>query len=274
MSLRRTCALLIIALAPGSGCSAAFAQASADALAKQLANPIASLTSVPMQLNYDDGFGPAGDGNGHKFTLNVQPVIPVSISENWNMISRTIVPVIGQDEIYPGAGDQFGLGDTTQSLFFSPKALTKSGWTWGVGPAFLIPTATDDLMGSGKWGAGPTGVALKQTASGWTYGALFNHIWSFAGDGDRANVNATYLQPFLAKGLGKGRTVNVALESTYNWETRQWTVPLNIGYSKVTRIGKQLVSFQGGVRYYVEKPQSGPNWGLRFTVTLLYPKKH
>ncbi len=250
-------------------CPVAYAQQSADALAKQLANPIASLTSVPMQLNYDDGFGT----DGYKYTLNVQPVIPVSISEDWNMISRTILPIIGQDNIYPGAGDQFGFGDTTQSLFFSPKALTASGWTWGVGPALLIPTATDDLLGADKWGAGPTAVVLKQIASGWTYGALVNHIWSFAGDDDRTDVNGTYLQPFLAKGLGKGRTVNVAFESTYNWEADQWTVPLNIGYSKVTRISTQLVSFQGGVRYYLEAPQGGPDWGLRFTVTLLYPKK-
>lgn len=242
-----------------------------EALAKQLANPIASLTSVPMQLNYDDGFGPSDDGD--KFTLNVQPVIPVSLSEDWNMISRTIVPIASQHDIFPGAGSQFGLGDTVQSLFFSPKALTASGWTWGLGPVFLVPTATDDLLGSEKWGAGPTGVALKQTASGWTYGALFNHIWSFAGDGNRADINATYLQPFLAKGLGQGRTVNVSLESTYDWEAEQWTVPLNVGYSKVSRIGKQLVSYQGGVRYYVEASDNAPDWGLRFTFTLLYPRK-
>jgi len=116
-------------------------------------------------------------------------------------------------------------------------------------------------------------VALKQTAGGWTYGALFNHIWSFAGNGNRADVDATYLQPFLAKGLGKGRTANVALESTYNHDAHQWTIPLNVGYSKVTRVGGQLVSFQGGVRYYLEAPRNGPDWGLRFTFTLLYPKK-
>lgn len=269
MVFRSMFVLTLLAPMMSLGSSTAYGQTSADELAKKLSNPIADLTTVPFQLNFDDGYG----SNGYKYSLNVQPVIPVSISESWNMISRTIVPIVDQDNIFPGAGGQFGLGDTTQSLFFSPKALTASGWTWGIGPALLIPTATDDLLGTGKWGVGPTAVALKQTAGGWTYGALVNQIWSFAGDDDRSDVSATYFQPFIAKGLGKGRTINVGLESTYNWKTSQWTVPLNIAYSKVTRIGTQLVSFQGGVRCYLEAPQGGPDWGLRFSVTLLYPKK-
>lgn len=270
MNPRRVRLLAFLSLSFGCVPLLAHAQ-DADALAKQLSNPIASLTSVPMQFNYDDGIGP--DGDGERYFVNVQPVIPVSISEDWNMISRTIIPVISQDEIFPGAGNQFGLGDTVQSLFFSPKALTASGWTWGIGPALLVPTSTDDLLGSEKWGAGPTAVALRQTTSGWTYGALVNHLWSFAGEDERADINATYLQPFLARSLGKGRTVSVALESTYDWEGEQWTVPFNLGYSKVSRIGKQLVSYQGGVRYYLEAPDGGAEWGLRFTLSLLFPTK-
>lgn len=241
----------------------------ADELAKQLSNPIASLTSVPMQLNYDDGLG----DDGQRFLLNVQPVIPVSIGANWNVISRTIVPLISQDDILPGAGSQSGLGDVLQSLFFSPKALAASGWTWGVGPALLLPTASDDLLGAEKWSAGPTAVALKQTAGGWTYGALVNHLWSFAGDDARADVSSTSLQPFLAKGLGQGRTLTWNFESSYDWKGRQWTIPFNVAYSKVAGIGSQLVSYQVGARYYFEAPEGGPQWGLRFTFTLLYPKK-
>lgn len=220
-----------------------------------------------MQVNHDDGIGPLDDGD--RFSLNVQPVIPVSISDRWNIISRTIIPVISQDDVFAGAGSQFGLGDTVQSLFFSPKALTAGGWTWGVGPVLLIPTATDDLLGGEKWGGGPTAVALRQTITGWTYGWLVNHIWSFAGDGNHTDISATYLQPFLAKSLGQGRTVSASLESTYDWKGEQWTAPLNIGCSKVCRIGQQFVSYQYGVRHHLEAPAGGAEWGMRFTFALL-----
>lgn len=240
----------------------------ADELAKQLSNPVASLVSVPLQLNYDDGYA----GGGARMLLNVQPVIPVSISDDWNMISRTILPIAYQDDIATGSGSQFGLGDTTQSLFFSPKKPTAGGWILAIGPAFLVPTATDDLLGTGKWGAGPTALALKQTTTGWTYGALVNHIWSVAGDDDRADVSSTFLQPFLAKAIGQGRTLTVNSESTYDWESEQWTVPVNFLYSRVTKLGGQMVSYAAGARVYLDAPPGGPDWGLRFVLTLLYPK--
>jgi Putative MetA-pathway of phenol degradation len=251
----------------GPAASGAEVAADADALAKALSNPVAALISVPLQLNYDDGY----ELGGERFTLNIQPVVPIGISEHWNMISRTILPVIEQSDVVNG-DSQFGLGDTVQSLFFSPKAPTKSGWIWGVGPAFMLPTATDDLLGSEKWSIGPTAVVLKQTESGWTYGALANHLWSVAGDDNRGDVNATFLQPFLSKGLGHGRTATVNFESTYDWEGEQWTVRVNFMYSKVTKIGGQMVSFAGGARAYLDAPENGPDWGLRFVVTLLFPK--
>jgi hypothetical protein len=157
-------------------------------LAKKLANPVSSLISAPLQFNYDESIGPADDGE--RITLNIQPVIPTALNDDWNLISRTILPVIYQSDIFPGAGSQSGIGDITQSLFVSPKAPTPGGVLWGAGPVFLIPTASNDLLGSGKWGAGPTLVAVKQTGH-WTYGALLNHIWSVGGDSDRADINSS-----------------------------------------------------------------------------------
>jgi hypothetical protein len=136
----------------------------------------------------------------------------------------------------------------------------------------LVPTATDDLLGQDQWALGPTAVALKQTDAGWTYGALMNQLWSVSGGDDRPEVNAMFLQPFLTRGLGRGQTLAFNFESTYDWERGQWTIPFNLGYAKVSKLGSQLVSWQGGVRYYLEAPEGGPEWGLRFIFTLLFPK--
>jgi hypothetical protein len=243
----------------------------ADAgLAQKLANPVAALISVPFQFNYDDGIGPTNDGA--RAVLNIQPVIPFSVGEDWNIISRTIVPLVDQSDIFPGAGSQTGLGDTVQSLFLSPKAPTAGGIIWGVGPVILLPTATDDLLGTGKWGIGPTGVVLRQEGP-WTVGGLANHIWSVAGDEDRADVSQTFLQPFVSYTTPDAWTFTLQTESTYDWETEEWAVPVNAIASKVVSVGDRPVSFFGGVRYWAEAPDGAPEgWGLRFGATLLFPK--
>ncbi|HEY4366605.1 MAG TPA: hypothetical protein VGN07_05165 [Steroidobacteraceae bacterium] len=268
--MKFSCNSTILAAACSLAClpdSAGAQEADADALAKQLSNPVAALISVPFQLNYDTGYA----ADGEKWLLNVQPVIPIGLNEKWNVISRTILPLVAQKNVVDN-DSQSGLGDTVQSFFFSPKGPTASGWILGAGPAALLPTATDGSLGQEQWALGPTAVALKQTQTGWTYGALVNQLWSVAGDDDRPAVNAMFLQPFVSKALGKGRTVVLNLESSYDWERKQWTVPVNLGYSKVSKLGKQLVSWQGGVRVYADAPEGGPDWGLRVTFTLLYPR--
>lgn len=243
----------------------------AASLAKKLSNPIAALISVPFQFNWDSNLGPNDDGD--KFYLNTQPVIPVSISQDWNMISRTIVPLVYTTDLAPGVDDKFGLGDILQSLFFSPKAPGPGGIIWGLGPVALVPTATDDSLGGEKWGAGPTGVALMQKGR-WTIGALANHIWSFAGNEDRDEINATFLQPFLSYTTPKAWTMTLNTESTYDWNSENWSVPVNAQVSKLFKIGKQPVSLGGGLRYWAESPDGGPEGlGARVVFTLLFPKK-
>jgi hypothetical protein len=250
--------------------SPALAQEDSAELAKKLSNPVAALISVPFQLNMDQDVGPVDDGD--RWTLNVQPVIPFELDRDWNIISRTILPVVWQDDIFPGAGSQFGIGDIVQSAFFSPKAPTAGGWIWGAGPVLLLPTGTDDLLTADKWGAGPTGVVLKQRGP-WTYGALANHIWSFAGDGDRSDVSATFLQPFLSYTTPSAWTFTLNTESTYDWKSEEWSVPVHGVVTKVTKVGGQLVSVGGGLRYWADGPASAPEGlGFRFIFTLLFPK--
>jgi len=263
-------AFVSASLALGCAMSPAYGQETPDSLAKKLSNPIASLISVPLQYNAD--FGAAADGKGEFHTLNVQPVIPVALNNDWNLISRTVLPISARNDVYPGDDSVSGVGDTLQSFFFSPSQPTEDGLVWGIGPVFLLPTATDDRLGSEKWGIGPTAVALVQKGP-WTAGALANHIWSVAGEEDRNDVNATFLQPFLGYALGRGRTVSAAMEASYDWESEQLTAPATLAVSQVLPVGKQLISVQVGGRYYLDAPANAPEWGVRATLTFLFPKK-
>lgn len=256
-------------LAPGLGfATPGHAQNTNADLAKQLSNPVANLISVPLQYNYNDGFG---DGGGRQNYVNFQPVVPVSLNANWNVIIRTILPVIDQYDMVPGSGTQFGLGDTTQSFFFSPKAPGPGGLIYGVGPAFLYPTATEEALGTGKWGAGPTIVALKQEG-GWTYGVLANHIWSVTGQSAREDLSNTFLQPFASYTTAKATTYTLNTESTYDWKDNQWSVPINAMVTQLLKVGDQRIQVGGGLRYWAESPEGAADgWGARAVLTFLFP---
>lgn len=237
-------------------------------LAKKLANPVAALISVPLQYNYDDKFG--ADDKGTKSVLNIQPVIPFSLNDNWNLITRTIVPLVDQKDI-PSGTDKSGIGDILQSFFFSPKDAV-GGWILAAGPVILYPTASDELLGGEKWGAGPTALALQQTGP-WTYGFLVNHVWSVAGDNDRADMSATFIQPFLSYITKTKTTLGLSVESTYDWQNEQWSVPVNASVSQMLKVGPQIMSVSAGARYWADSPEAGSEgWGMRAGVTLLFPK--
>jgi hypothetical protein len=285
-SMSRTVAITgLLAVTAAAQSTSESRSASDDELVKQLANPVASLISVPFQNNFDFNLG---TGQGWRYTLNFQPVVPIKLNSSWTLIIRTIVPFIHQEDLFKGALDQVtlpsdvvqklkgrfgrtqsGLSDITQSFFLSPSQ-GPFGITVGIGPAFLYPSATDELLGTGKWGAGPTAVVLKQVG-GWTVGALANQIWSFAGDNSRAYVSRTFLQPFVAYATPTKTTFTINTESTYDWNAGQWTIPVNFMISQLLRVGKLPVSLTLGARYYAKAPRTGPDWGLRFVVTPLFP---
>lgn len=255
-------------------------------LAKKLQNPVAALISVPIQNNFDFKVGP---DDGFRYTANFQPVVPLNLSAKWLLISRTILPLVHQSDafapqvddtdigaesgVYAGSGEQTGLGDVTQSFFFSPRKPLPGGIIFGIGPAFLVPTATNRYLGAGKWGAGPTTVALKQAGS-WTVGMLFNYIASFAGQSARSDVSTAFLQPFVSYTFKNTTTIGLNTESTMDFETDSWTTPINLTIGKIYRFGKQPVNLTIGGKYYAAGPAGAPEWGLRFVATFLFPAKH
>jgi len=238
---------------------------SAAELAKKLANPIASLISVPFQSNWDVGLGSA---NGSKMVLNVQPVVPFKLSKDWNLITRSIVPVVSQFDVSGASTSESGLGDAVVTAFLSPS---KGGITWGVGPVFLLPIATDELLGTEKFGIGPSVVALKQSG-GWTYGGLANHLVSVAGSEDRGKVNATFLNPFASYNWKSGAGIVLNVEYTHDWENDlDVLVCLFPTLTAVTKFGKQTVSFAIAPRFHFA-PETRPDYGVRAVVTLVFPK--
>ncbi|MFC6620045.1 hypothetical protein [Novosphingobium panipatense] len=259
--------IIIVVLAGFSSCSAAAQEAEdADELARKISNPAAFMISVPIHADLD--LGDAAHDTVERYLLDIEPVIPFRLSQNWNMISHTDFPLAYSNPAGPGGGT-FGLGDINQTLSFTPAK--HGGLVWALGARASIPTATSKILGTGKLAVGPSLLLLRQTKS-LTMGVSADHLWSIAGKSDRADISSTEVQPFLAWHIGGGRTISSNLDVSYDWEGDQWEVPLNVSFSKVTKVGRQMMSLSIGGKYWFEAPTDQPEWGITIGAVLLFPQ--
>jgi len=255
--------------APGAAAAAPAPETEGAELAKKLNNPISDLFSVPFQFNWENGIGPQDET---RYILNIQPVMPFSATEKVNLIVRVIAPIVSQPPVVSGGVAASGVSDILASFFLSPK---QGAFVWGVGPVVSVPSTSVPSLGTAKWSAGPTGIVLKQQG-GWTYGALVNQIWSFAGEADRSDVDQMFLQPFVAYTTKSLWTFTANSESTANWmvdSPDRWTAPVNLMFSKLSSFGTFPASYQFGWGYFFARPENGPTWKVRANITILMPKK-
>ena len=238
-----------------------------SALAKESQNPLTAMYTLPLQNNTSFGIGP------HDRTANVtniQPVIPVPV-DDWMLINRTIFPVVYAPYPQETDGGVWGMGDINYTGWFSPPS---KGVIWGVGPILSFPTATDDILGSGKWSAGPSVVVLSMSGP-WVIGGLANNLWSFAGDSDRDSVNQMLVQPFVNYNLDDGWFLTSGPIITADWtedQSDRWMVPLGGGVGKVFNIGGQPMNCNVQAFKNVVKPDGGADWSLRIQLTFLFPQ--
>jgi hypothetical protein len=249
----------------------AHAELSATELAKLAQNPVGNLISVPFQNNTNFNVGPL---NGTQNILNIQPVIPIEINSEWNVITRTIVPVISQPALYPGDNRTNGIGDTVFTAFLSPA---KPGhWIWGAGPVFQLPTDTNAQLGNKNWGAGPSAVVLRlEHGNPWVFGVLVNNIWSLSSSQRGGSYNNGLIQPFVNYNFEGGFYLVSGPILTVDWKAdsgQKWTVPLGGGIGKIFHMGKLPVNTTLQAYYNVVHPDDGANWQLRFQVQLMFPK--
>jgi hypothetical protein len=238
-------------------------------LAQEIANPLTTMIMVPVQFEYNENIGPTDDGT--RSTIFVQPIIPFELNDDWNLITRTIVPFIEQDDIFPGAGSQRGVGDISESLFFSPTKPTDSGWITGYGPYFQLDTATDDYLGYEEHGVGGSFIALKVDGP-FTYGFLTTQVYSAEGHLGGAYSN-TFVQPFLDYTTEGAMTFELTSETNYNWNSDDWSIPLTLTASQYFEVGGQPLLIGGGFKYWLESAPGDPEGlSLNINLYLLFPK--
>lgn len=274
LSMLGAVAILMIVAPPCTAEDAASSGAPRESLLEKSQNPISDLISVPFQFNVNFHVGRL---DRTQLLVNFQPVYPAKLNEKWNLIIRPITPIILNPALVPGGSSTFGIGDLNPQFFLSPSTPARTALgdlTWGVGPAFLLPTASHESMGTGKWSAAPAAV-LFFASKPFTYGALIQNYFSFAGEDGRPNVNQFVLQPFFNYNFGKGWSLGTAPIIIANWEAddRQWTLPLGGGVTKLTKFGRQPVSLILRGYYNALRPLNGPDWQLQAQLTLLFPKK-
>ena len=257
----------LVAVAP------AHAEMSAEELAKLAQNPVGNLISVPFQNNTNFNVGPL---DGTQNILNIQPVYPIEVNPDWNIITRTIMPLIWQPGFAAGQGTEFGLGDIQLSAFLSPSKPTAEGIIWGAGAIVQMPTNTDARLGNKNWGLGPTAVVLRiKHGDPWVYGVLANNVWSLSSDERGGAYSNGLLQPFVNYNFKEGFYLTSAPIMTVNWKAdsgQQWTVPLGGGVGKIFHLGRLPVNTQLSAYYNVVHPDDGANWQLRAQMQLMFPK--
>jgi hypothetical protein len=250
--------------------SAARAELSSEELAKIAQNPVGNLISVPFQENLNLNAGPYEKNQN---VLNIQPVIPIDVNEDWNIITRTILPIVSLPPLSPYQGRTSGIGDLQITAFLSPAK--PGAWIWGVGAITQLPTHSNQLLGNDNTGFGPSFVVLHlEKGSPWVYGFLANNVWS-SNNSTAPSYNNGLLQPFLNYNFESGMYLTSSPIMTVNWQAKgsqQWTVPMGGGVGKIFHFGKLPVNSQLSGYYNVARPDFAPNWQIRLQVQLMFPK--
>lgn len=261
-------ALLVVAAVRAEGEEAGHDNDTAARLAMQMRNPVADLINVAFESDFEWGIGTGS--KGFRYTLSTQPVIPIALGEDWNLIVQTVVPLVHQTNVVPGK-TQDGMGDVQQSAYLSPEYLGTDDIIWGVGPTFLFPTATSDSIDGQKFALGPTAAVLRQDDV-WTYGILANHLVSTGGTDSANDINQTLLQPFVSYTTSSDTTFAADMEADYDWQNSKWTLPVNLSVAQLFHVWEHAMQLQVGPRLYAQGPSDTPDWGVSLTYVLVLPR--